>query len=69
VFLSALELFVSRRAEQGMAVRGYRENFASWISKLLPAGDRIRVLYWYDDHTVRMIDAWIVPGATNDPYS
>lgn len=46
----------------GMAVRGYpREEFASWLSKPLPAKGRVRVLYRYDDVSVTMLDAWLIP--------
>jgi hypothetical protein len=43
--LAGLELFVSRRAEMGMAVRGYPQGYASWLSTRLPDGKRVRVVY------------------------
>lgn len=67
--LEGLELFVSRRAEMGMAVRGYPAEFASWLSKLLPDGQRVRVVYRYDTEEVHLIDAWTIPGFGSSPYS
>lgn len=60
--LEGLEYFVSRRAEMGMAVRGYPpDEFASWLSKSLSGKGRIRVIYRYDDVSVTMLDARLVP--------
>ena len=60
--LEGLEYFLSRRAEMGMAVRGYPpEEYASWLSKSLPGKGRVRVLYRYDDVSVVMLDAWLIP--------
>lgn len=58
--LEAVESFLSRRAEMGLAIRGYDPNeFATWLTK--PLGKtRIRVLYHYDDSTVTLIEAWLV---------
>lgn len=58
--LEGLHTFISRRAELGMAVRGYpASEFGSWISKPIPQG-RLRVIYRYDDESVNMLDAWLV---------
>ena len=58
--LEGLHIFLSRRAELGMAIRGYpASEFASWISKPIPQG-RVRVIYRYDDQSVNMLDAWLV---------
>lgn len=66
--LSGLEFFVSRRAEIGMAVRD-RAGIASWLSQLLPDGQRVRVLYAFSAHSVHLLDAWTVPGFGTSPYS
>jgi hypothetical protein len=60
--LEGLEFFISRRADLGMAVKGYPEKeFASWVSKRIPGKGRIRVVYRYDDKTVHMLSAWLIP--------
>jgi hypothetical protein len=65
--LSGLELFISRRAEMGLAIKGYpADEFATWLSRLLPNG-RVRVLYRYDSKEVHLIDAWMIPGYSTIP--
>jgi hypothetical protein len=59
--LEGLEIFLSRRAEMGMAVRGYPEQFASWLSKPIPGMGRVRVVYHHDARAVTMLDAWLIP--------
>jgi hypothetical protein len=59
--LEGLEIFLSRRAEMGMAVRGYPQEFASWLSKPIPGMGRVRVIYHHDDRAVTMLDAWLIP--------
>jgi hypothetical protein len=68
--LDGLEFFVSRRAELGMAVRGYpSDEFASWLSKPVPGKGRVRVLYHYGPETVTMLSAWIVPEELEGKFS
>lgn len=45
----------------GMAVRGYPEEFASWLSKPIPGMGRVRVIYHHDSRAVTMLDAWLIP--------
>src|SRR3954447_16291569 len=63
-FLQGLERFISKRAEMGYA---YKPNdppgVATYLSKILPSGKRIRVLYWYNREVVKMVLAWEVPGS------
>lgn len=68
-FLRGLEEFLSKRAERGYAYRSDDPpNIATYLTKLLPSGNRIRVLYWYSAKLVRLIDAWEVPGTAQSRY-
>ncbi|HSG38973.1 MAG TPA: hypothetical protein VLE27_04995 [Thermoanaerobaculia bacterium] len=58
--MEGLETFVSRRAEMGMAYERYPADFATWLSKRTPQG-RVRVLYKYNDRSVHLLLAWIIP--------
>lgn len=59
--LRGLEDFLSCRAEMGFAYReDLPDSFLTFLSKPLPEG-QIRVLYYYDDHIVQLIDAWLLP--------
>jgi hypothetical protein len=67
--LEGLEYFLSRRAEMGMAVRGYPPGqFASWLSKPISGKGRIRVLYRYDEASVVMLDAWEIPASLEGTF-
>ena len=68
-FLQGLESFLSVRPELGYAFRDSPPNVLTYLSKLLPWGERIRVLYSYEENRVVMISAWTIPGAAHDPYS
>lgn len=67
--LGGLELFISRRAELGMAVDRRHGAFFTWLSTLLPNKSRVRVLYRYTNEVVYLIDAWTLPGFDEGPYS
>jgi hypothetical protein len=69
-FLAGLESFLSVRPELGYAFRfDSPSNVLTYISKLLPWGERVRVMYAFEENRVVMISAWAIPGATHDPYS
>lgn len=61
--IRGLELWICRRAEKCMAVRGRDpERFGQWVSKIIPPGNyRIHVVFEYDDNTVWLLDARIAP--------
>ena len=47
-----------------LAVRGFpSDEFASWLSKNIPGKGRVRVLYRYDDVSVTMLEASLIPEA------
>lgn len=66
--LGGLELFISRRAEMGMACKGYPPEFCTWLSTLLPNDCRVRVLYTYTTEEAHLLDAWMVSGSADGPY-
>jgi hypothetical protein len=59
--VAGLDFWISRRAEDCYAVEGYPpKGFAFWLSKRTREG-RIRVIFSYDDETVHLITAWLIP--------